>query len=119
MGVWALTGAWVMVAVAGNAGVPSVTLIMSLLMLASFGHGVIMALSPGEALVPFDAGAGKASAIYGCIQSVGASGISYAVALSAQKNIADISLAIAMCAVLSALCYGFIKTPLLSASGRD
>lgn len=115
-GIVCLLAGWLGVAALGAGAAPPMLLLMSLLMLASFGHGVIMALSPGEALVPFSVGAGKASAIYSCIQSVGASLISYGVVLWAGKSLSEISLAIAVCAVCSALAYWLIKSPLEHAS---
>ncbi|MFK7733029.1 MAG: Bcr/CflA family efflux MFS transporter [Pseudomonadales bacterium] len=119
IGVGVLAAAWFGVAGYSAVGVPSAMLVMALIMLASFGHGIIMALSPGEALVPFSVGAGKASAIYGCIQSVGAALISYTVALLGLQQLSEVSKAVALCALCMALCFFFIKSSPESASDRD
>ncbi len=119
IGVGALTIAWLAVAAVSTSGVPPAILLMAMLMLASFGHGIIMALSPGEALVPFSVGAGKASAIYGCIQSVGAALISYAVALTGPKGLSEVSMAIAACALSATLCFCLIKRARENASSHD
>lgn len=109
-GVGALAVAWVSVATISMFAVPPALLLVVLVMLASFGHGIIMALSPGEALVPFSVGAGKASAIYGCIQSVGAALISYSVALLGMQHLSDVSMAIALCALCALLCLFLLRS---------
>ena len=106
--VGALLLGWLITAILCASSLPAIAALMPALLLASFGHGIIMALSPGQALIPFSVGAGTASAIYGCIQSVGASVLSYGVALLVAKNLANVSQAILLCAVLSALCFWFL-----------
>lgn len=118
-GVGSLAAAWVSVAVISAFQVPSMFFLMTTVMLASFGHGIIMALSPGEALVPFTSGAGKASAIYSCVQSVGAALISYTVALLGMQHLAEVSMAIALCALFSLLCFFLIRSSPENASDHD
>ncbi|MEM8497349.1 MAG: Bcr/CflA family efflux MFS transporter [Pseudomonadota bacterium] len=108
-GVGALAVAWVAVAGISMFAAPTAVLLLAIVMLASFGHGIIMALSPGEALVPFSVGAGKASAIYGCVQSVGAAVISYTVALLGMQNMSEVSMAIALCALCALLCLFLLR----------
>lgn len=109
-GVGVLAAAWAAAAGISFFNVPPMGLLLVIVMFASFGHGIIMALSPGEALVPFSIGAGKASAIYGCVQSVGAALISYTVALFGMQHLSEVSMAIAFCALCSLLCLLLIRS---------
>lgn len=114
-GVGSLAVAWISVAGVSLFTVPPAIFLLAIVMLASFGHGVIMALSPGQALAPFSLGAGKASAIYGCVQSVGAALISYTVAVLGMQHITEVSIAIALCALCALFCQFLIRSPLESA----
>lgn len=108
-GIACLLLGWVLVAALCAGAPPPMLLLLVVLLLPSFGHGLIMGLAPGQALIPFNIGAGKASAIFSCIQAVGAALLSYGFVLWANVTLSSAAIAMVVCALCSALCYYLIR----------
>ncbi|MEM1155008.1 MAG: MFS transporter [Pseudomonadota bacterium] len=81
------------------------------LIMAGAGAGVIMSLSAGAALAPFEQRTGLASSLYLLVQSAGSSAISLAVGWILPKDILAVALAMAACAVLALLSKCAIGSP--------
>ncbi len=77
--------------------------------LACIGTGIVISLTIGQALIPFTFNAGTASALFICMQSGGASLISFTVSRNAASSLISISLLIACSSLLALLSMLLIK----------
>jgi len=101
LGLWvALTGWGTLWGLCLNA-VPAPAIIVSPIVLACLGTGMVISLSVGQALVPFTFAAGVASAIFVFVQSAGSSFISFFVGLSSDGTLTAITTALLLCALLA------------------
>ncbi|MEM8562891.1 MAG: MFS transporter [Pseudomonadota bacterium] len=73
------------------------------LIVAGSGAGVIMSLSAGAALAPFEYRTGLASSLYLLVQSAGSSAISLTVGWMLPQDMLAVTLAMAACALLALL----------------
>ena len=74
---------------------------LSLIVLACLGTGMVISLTVGQALVPFAYAAGVASALFVFVQSAGASFISFFVTLGFDNTLTVITTALTSCALLA------------------
>jgi MFS transporter, DHA1 family, multidrug resistance protein len=77
--------------------------------LACIGTGIVISLTIGQALIPFTFNAGTASALFICMQSGGASLISFTVSQTSESTLISISLLIACSSLLALMSMLFIR----------
>jgi len=77
--------------------------------LACIGTGIVISLTIGQALIPFTFNAGTASALFICMQSGGASLISFTVSQTSESTLTSISLLIACSSLLALMSMLFIR----------
>lgn len=109
LGLWIALFGWSVVTFLCLYQVPGPALLLPLIVIACLGFGMVIALSVGQALVPFAYAAGTASALYVCFQSIGASLINFLFTLLIDSTLVSMNLVITLCSLL-ALCFvKFIK----------
>lgn len=91
-------------------------LILASLVVACLGKGVVMSLCAGQALIPFAAGVGKASACYTLIQSLGSTVFAFYVTSLFSQTIDTVMAATVVCAALSFVAVVFLNV--LSSNGQ-
>ncbi len=94
---------WLAIALQASQGQPAVLMLAAPLIVACLGCGVIMALCSGGALAPFSRNSGTASSVYLLVQSMGASGISYAAGQLLPKQLLAMAIATTCCGVMAVL----------------
>ena len=94
---------WLAIALQASQGQPAVLMLAIPLVVACLGCGVIMALCSGGALAPFSSNSGTASSVYLLMQSMGASGISYAAGQLLPKQLLAMAIATTCCGIMAVL----------------
>jgi DHA1 family bicyclomycin/chloramphenicol resistance-like MFS transporter len=92
---------WLAISAQAWMGLPAIGMLAGPLVVACLGCGIIMALCSGGALAPFSTNSGTASSVYLLLQSIGASGISYAAGQMLPKQLLAMALATTCCGAMA------------------
>jgi DHA1 family bicyclomycin/chloramphenicol resistance-like MFS transporter len=109
LGLWLALIGWVTVWGICLNNIPAPMFLLAPVLLACLGIGIVISLTVGQALVPFSYAAGVASALFVCLQSAGASLISFSTSLVTQATLTSISTAIVTCSLLAMASMQFIS----------
>ncbi len=92
---------WLTIALQASSAQPAILQMAIPLVVACLGCGIIMALCSGSALSPFSHNSGTVSSIYLLIQSLGASGISFATGQLLPKQLLAMTIVATCCGALA------------------
>lgn len=101
LGLWVAMAGWASLWGLCQGSVPAPAIMLTPILFACLGTGLVISLTVGQALVPFAYIAGAASALFVFVQSAGSALISFLVSLSSDSSLGVVTTALVLCSVFA------------------